>query len=157
MNLKNSRFEWVCSEHEPSGQKFLRIFCLCGFIIFGILTISFMFFIPFLIITLLCAIPWGILQRRRKTEYEFNYFSEELTIFKISNSLRRKKKFTCTLDQISYIRKGFEDHLPTKKFYLNPEEVYSMQVNNSEGKNLLMIEVDERFLQLLDGEHKLRK
>ncbi|MBU5474593.1 MAG: hypothetical protein GX284_02385 [Clostridiales bacterium] len=157
MNLKNSRFEWVCKTSESALQKFVRIFAQWGCIIFGILTMVFMYYIPFLIITVICAIGWFVLFRNRKTEYEFDYFSEDLTIFKISNAIRRKKKFACHLDNIDYIVKGINNQNPTKKFYFDPENVYSMQVSNSEGKQTLLIEADERFLQILDQEHKLRK
>lgn len=157
MNLKNSRFEWMCKTSESTGHKFLRIFAQWGCIIFGLLTIFLMWYIPFLIVTALCAVAWILLYRNRNIEYEFDYFSGDLTIFKISNGTRRKKKFACTLDNIDYIKKGLDDHTSTRKFYFDPEAVYSMQVNNSDGKSVLLIEADERFIQILDQERKLRK
>lgn len=157
MNLKNSRFEWVCKTSESTALKFLRIFAQWGCIIFGILTIFLMYYIPFLIITVICAVVWIILYRSRNIEYEFDYFSGDLAIFKISNGMRRKKKFACTLDNIDYLKKGLDNHTSAKKFYFDPEAVYTMQVNNSDGKSVLLIEADERFVQILDQERKLRK
>ena len=157
MNLKNSRFEWVCKNGESTGQKFLRIFAQWGCIIFGLLTISFFWYIPFLIITAICATIWIIRYRNRNIEYEFDYFSGDLTIFRISNGIRRKKKFACTFDNINYIKKGLDNQTPAKKFYFDPEAVYTMQVNNSDGNGILLIEADERFVQILDQERKLRK
>lgn len=161
MNLKNSRFEWMCTKDESTSRKVVRILAQWGCIIFGLLTLMSMWYIPFLIITVICAVAWFVLFRNRKTEYEFDYLSGTLAIAKISNSIRRKKKFTCALDNIDYIQKGFNDYGDEKrntlKFYFNPEEVYSMQVNTPDGKMLLLIESDERFLQILDQERKLRK
>ena len=115
-----------------------------------------MWYIPFLIITVICAVVWIVLFRNRKTEYEFEYFSGDLNIFKISNASRRKKKFSCTLDNINYIRKGIDEQNPMIKFYFSPENVYTMQVNNSQGKNNIILEGDERFIQILEQERKLR-
>lgn len=157
MNLKNSRFEWLCKANESSGKKFLRLFAQWACILFALLTIIFMWFIPFLIITVIFAVIWIVLFRNRKTEYEFDYFSGDLTIFKISNSSRRKKQFACNLDNIDYIRKGTDENSPNKKFYFNPDEIYTMKVSNSDGNNILWIEADERFVQILDQERKLRK
>lgn len=157
MNLKNSRFEWVCKKTESTGQKFLRLVAQWGCILFGFLTLLFMYYIPFLIVTVVCAIAWFILFRNRKTEYEFDYLSGDLAIFKISNSIRRKKKFTCNLDNIQYIKKGIDNQNSVKKFYFDPELVYSVQVSIPDGTYTLLIETDERFLQILDLEQKLRK
>lgn len=157
MNLKDSRFEWMCKGSESTGQKFLRLFAQWGCILFGLMTVFLMWYIPFLIVTVICAILWVIRARNRKTEYEFEYFSGTLTIFKISNSIRRKKKFSCTLDNIYYLKKGQDEKTPTKKFFFHPEELYTMQVKNSDGENVLWIEADERFVQILDQEHKLRR
>lgn len=156
MNLKKSRFEWACKGSESSLQKFLRNFAQWACILFGFMTIFLMWYIPFLIITVICAVVWIVLFRNRKTEYEFEYFSGDLNIFKISNASRRKKKFSCTLDNISYIRKGIDEQNPMIKFYFNPENVYTMQVNNSQGKNNIILEGDERFIQILEQERKLR-
>lgn len=156
MNLKNSRFEWVCKGNESSIQKFLRHFAQWACILFGLMTIFLMWYIPFLIITVICGITWIVLFRNRKTEFEFEYFSGTLNIFRISNATRRKKKFSCTLNNIDYIRKGIDTHNPTKKFYFDPENVYTMQVNNSQGRNNILLEVDERFMQILEQERKLR-
>ena len=157
MNLKNSRFEWMCAGSESGVQKFIRILAQCACILFGLMSIFSMWYLPFVIITAISAIVWVILFRNRKTEYEFEYFAGELVISKISNAARRKKKFTCNLDQISYIRKGQDENAPTKKFYFNPQEIYTMPVSNSAGENVLWIEADERFIQVLDQEKKLRK
>lgn len=156
MNLKNSRFEWTCKGSESSLQKFLRHFAQWACILFGFMTIFLMWYIPFLIITVICAVVWIVLFRNRKTEYEFEYFSGDLNIFKISNASRRKKKFSCTLDNINYIRKGIDEQNPMIKFYFSPENVYTMQVNNSQGKNNIILEGDERFIQILEQERKLR-
>lgn len=156
MNLKNSRFEWICKGEESLSHKLLRIGAQCGCICFGLLAISFMLYIPFLLIAVICGAVWIIFARSRQIEYEFDYLSGDLTIFKISNNYRRKKKFFCTLEDITYIRKGTDENTPTKKYFFHPEEVYTMQVNNSQGKNILLLEADERFLQILDQEHKLR-
>lgn len=156
MNLKNSRFEWICKKDESTAQKFLRIFSKWGCIIFGILAVSLMLYIPFLIVTLILAISWFVLFRRNRIEYEFDYCSGDLAIFRISNAARRKRKFVCSLDDISYIQKGTNGHTATKKFYFDPQAVYTMQVNNSNGQQILFIEADEKFLQILEQERKLR-
>ena len=157
MNLKNSRFEWICKGTESTTQKFLRIFSQWCCIIFGFLGLLLMGYIPFLLIAIVCGAIWIVLSRRRRIEYEFNYFAGDLTIFRISNGTRRKQKFSCTLDEIKYLRKGQDEQTPTKKFFFDSDELYTMQVNNSLGNNVLHIETDERFVQLLDQEHKLRK
>lgn len=157
MNLKNSRFEWMCAGSESALRKVLRIFSQCACIIFGLMTIALMWYIPTLIITVICAVIWIVLFRNRRLEYEFEYFSEELVISKIFNASRRKKKFTCTLDQISYIQKGTNEARPTKKFYFDPEKIYTMKVTNSAGENTIWFEADERFVQILDNERKLRR
>lgn len=157
MNLKNSRFEWMCRRSESAAGKFLRIFAQWCFIIFGLMTILLFWSIPFLIITVLFAVLWLVLLFQSRAEYEFDYLAGDLEIYKITNRARRKRKFFCTLDNIDYLRKGRDETTPTKKFFFHPDEVYTMQVNIPDGKAVLLIEADERFIQLLDQERKLRK
>lgn len=156
MNLKNSTFEWLCKGGETSLKRAIRIAAQFTCILFGIMGIILFWYLPFMLIALLFGLVWFFLYRERKIEYEFSYIMGDLDIFKISNGARRKKKFHCTLDDIDYIRKGIDNHSSVVSFYFNPELAYTMQVSVPEGKKNILLETEERFIQLLKQEHKLR-
>ncbi|MEG0961880.1 MAG: hypothetical protein RSD28_09080 [Lachnospiraceae bacterium] len=156
MNLKNTTFEWMCKGEETRGKMFLRIAAQWACILFGLVAIV-MMYIPFIIFALAFGAGWFFLYRNKKVEYEFNYMMGDFEISKITNGNRRKKKFQCTLDEISNIKKGMDNQTPKLDFYMDPEQVYTMQVQTSAGTKYVRIEVEERFIQILDQEHKLRK
>lgn len=156
MTEKNSAFEWVASGRESRKHQKNRIYLVAAFIAFLAASI-----VTRGLIYIVLAIIFGVLTVRsrnsREIEYEYSYHMGEFQIFCISNATRRKKVFSCNLEQIQYAVKGLDDHTSTLQYYFHRDKAWTLQVNNNRGQNGVQIEEpDPRFIEILEAERKVR-
>ena len=156
MTAKDSTFEWVASGRESEKHKRNRIYLIAAFIAFLAASI-----VTRGLVYIVLAMIFGVLTVRsknsREIEYEYSYQMGEFQIFCISNASRRKKVFSCNMDQIQYARKGVDDHTSILPYYFHKDTAWTLQVNNNRGQNGVVIEQpDPRFVELLEQARKVR-
>lgn len=154
--MNEKPLEWMTECGESAGHKIGRIAALAGAAVLII-----WFFLTLQLFALIGAAVLGVLfawlNMHAFVEYEFCYFGGDLDVSVIYNRARRKKKFSCTLEEVEGMVKRMDKKDNTLYFCNkgNISDIYTMAVNQNGKRTALVMEPVPEFIQVMQTKRKL--
>lgn len=151
------------------GQKHSKIWKILSYIMLALAFVCFLLgamrVYIFFVGTVLFLIMWYYWGIGMNVEYEYSYFDDEIRFSKITNKSRRKNLKSYDMSRIitiaptgdrSVYRYENDKSVKVKDYTsgLENENSYDIVVKDDKGETLLLVELDERFLNEVEKKHR---